>query len=71
MLRAQRAPADVQGDTKTVLCPSGWVAPGWAREVHADLAGCFGDSVTQQGSDLKRTMEGVVAANYLTIISVE
>lgn len=28
-------------------------------------------SVTQHGGDLKGTMEGVVAANYLTIIIVE
>lgn len=28
-------------------------------------------SVTQHGRDLKGTMEGVVAANYLTIIIVE
>lgn len=30
-----------------------------------------GHSVTQHGSDLKGTMEGVVAANYLAIIFVE
>lgn len=42
----------------------GWLQAGSGRSMQDAL-------VTQQGSDLKGTMEGMVAANYLTIISVE
>lgn len=63
MLGAQRAPGDVQGTLRHLWAPQ--AGSGRSMQTSQDAL------VTQQGSGLKGTMEGVVADNYLTIISVE